>query len=71
IAQGRRPWDLVGERPDEDVADPIGRPKRVYERCAAEIQSLVEMLVDHVWPTDAGTGRTTHPPTTSPDAAEG
>lgn len=50
LAQGRKPWDLAGRRPDDDVADPIGRPRRVYERCAAEIEVLVEGLVNMAWP---------------------
>ena len=37
-------------RHDDDVADPIGRPRRVYERCAAKIEELAGALVDLAWP---------------------
>ena len=50
IQQGRKPWDHAGRHDGDDVADPIGRPRRVYERCAAEIEELVGALVDHAWP---------------------
>jgi protein-tyrosine phosphatase len=47
---GRKPWDLQGSEPADDVADPIGRRRRFYERCAAEIDALVATLVDMAWP---------------------
>jgi protein-tyrosine phosphatase len=47
---GRRPWDLGGNQPADDIADPIGRPRRFYERCAAEIELLVASLIDAAWP---------------------
>jgi protein-tyrosine phosphatase len=47
---GRKPWDLQGSEPADDVADPIGRRRRYYERCAAEIDQLVSSLVDLTWP---------------------
>lgn len=47
---GRKPWDLHGNEPEDDVADPIGRRRRFYERCAAEIDDLVASLVDMAWP---------------------
>jgi protein-tyrosine-phosphatase len=50
LEQGRKPWDLAGGNANEDVPDPIGQSKRVYERCAAEIETLVSVLVDKVWP---------------------
>ncbi len=41
---------LAGTRPrwrrKLDVADPIGRPVRVYERCFAELQDAVEILAN-------------------------
>ena len=47
---GRRPIELLGESDDDDVADPyLGSPK-VYEACIAEIDDLVERLVDLIWP---------------------
>jgi len=47
---GRKPWDLGRSHPDDDLADPIGRPRRFYERCAVEIDALVTSLVDAAWP---------------------
>ena len=47
---GRRPMELLGESDEDDVADPyLGSPK-VYEACIAEIDDLVERLVDLIWP---------------------
>ena len=46
---GRKPWDLRGSEPEDDIADPIGRRRRFYERCAAEIDGLVSSLVDMTW----------------------
>ena len=47
---GRRPIELLGESDEDDVADPyLGSPK-VYEACIAEIDDLVERLVDLIWP---------------------
>lgn len=48
---GRRPTDLLGEHPDDDVADPIGRSRRAYERCAADIEALVDRAVDLAFPS--------------------
>jgi protein-tyrosine-phosphatase len=46
----RRPIELLGESDDDDVADPyLGSPK-VYARCIADLDDLVERLVDLVWP---------------------
>ena len=49
---GRRPSDLLGERPDDEVADPIGGPARHYERTAAQLEELTGTLVDHLFPPD-------------------
>ncbi|MEY2421471.1 MAG: protein-tyrosine phosphatase [Acidimicrobiaceae bacterium] len=47
---GRRPMELLGESVDDDVADPyLGSPK-VYAACIAEIDDLVERLVNLMWP---------------------
>ena len=49
---GRRPSDMlgVGRRPEDEVADPIGRPSREYERTAAELEDLVGVVVDPLFP---------------------
>ena len=47
---GRRPMELLGESSDDNVADPyLGSPK-VYAACIAELDDLVQRLVDLVWP---------------------
>lgn len=44
VGAGRRPADLLGDDPDDDVADPIGRPDAEYERTAVQLADLVERL---------------------------
>jgi protein-tyrosine phosphatase len=46
---GRRRSDVLGASPDDDVADPIGRPIEDYERTAAELDDLTSRLVDLLW----------------------
>ena len=49
-ARDRRPMELLGESPDDDVADPyLGSPK-VYAACIAELDDLVQRLVALLWP---------------------
>jgi protein-tyrosine phosphatase len=48
---GRRPSELIGRRPEDEVADPIGRPSRDYERTAAQLEELVGVVVDHLFPS--------------------
>ena len=49
---GRRTGDLLGRRPEDEIADPIGRPARAYERTAAQLEQLVAVVVDHLVPTE-------------------
>lgn len=44
LAAGRRPSDLLGESDADDVADPIGGPRRSYERTAGELDDLTARL---------------------------
>lgn len=44
LHQGRRLADLLGDSRDDDVADPIGRPRRAYERTAQELEGLTTRL---------------------------
>jgi protein-tyrosine-phosphatase len=44
LAAGRRPAELLGESDEDDVADPIGGPRRAYERTAAELDDLTARL---------------------------
>jgi protein-tyrosine phosphatase len=59
LHEGRTPADLWGESPDDDVDDPIGRGVDVYRRTAAEIDALVQRLVDAVWGDRGATRRET------------
>jgi protein-tyrosine phosphatase len=47
---GRRPADLMGEAPDDEVEDPIGRSKREYEKTADEIDALLGAVVAAMFP---------------------
>ncbi len=44
LHQGRRRPDLLGESEDDDVADPIGGPRRSYSRTADELDDLTTRL---------------------------
>jgi protein-tyrosine-phosphatase len=50
---GRKISTLIGTSPRDDIADPIGGPVEDYERCAAEIEGLVSMLADYLWPSSS------------------
>ncbi|MDZ7674997.1 MAG: hypothetical protein U5K30_08020 [Acidimicrobiales bacterium] len=50
IAAGRRPTDLLGDDPADEVDDPYGRSVRDYERTAVEIEGLVDLVVAHLFP---------------------
>jgi len=41
---------FLGASPDDDVADPVGRPRAVVRQTAAELSDLVEVTVALVWP---------------------
>jgi protein-tyrosine-phosphatase len=49
---------LSGARPrwrrKLDVADPIGRPLRIYDRCFSELQGAVRIVADILCPEEAG-----------------
>jgi protein-tyrosine phosphatase len=53
VHAGRTRMELLGRSTDDDVADPIGRGRSVYERMGVEIDDLVAHLVDLAW---AGAG---------------
>ena len=44
LAAGRRLAELLGDADADDVADPIGGPRRSYERTAAELDDLTARL---------------------------
>ncbi|HUQ63692.1 MAG TPA: ribose 5-phosphate isomerase B [Acidimicrobiales bacterium] len=52
---GRTSIDLMGASPADDVADPIGHPRPIYERMVAELDNLTVRLSDliHLEPASA------------------
>jgi protein-tyrosine phosphatase len=50
IGSGRTPPGLVGELAADDVADPIGGPRRGYERCATELDELLAAMIELAFP---------------------
>ena len=50
---GRTTASLMGASPEDDVADPIGQPRPVYQRMVDELDSLVDQLVALAWPPQA------------------
>ena len=46
VAAGRRSADLMGDDPDDDIADPVGRPRSVFEDTADELEGLLRSFVD-------------------------
>lgn len=45
VAAGRRPAELMGDDPDDDIADPVGKPRSVYEETADELEGLLRRFV--------------------------
>ena len=52
IGAGRRPTDLLSESAEDEIADPIGRSAREYEKTAVELEALVDVVVDHLIPKE-------------------
>ena len=46
---GRSTRDLLGHSPDDDIQDPIGRPRSAFERMVDELAGLLDELVWLVW----------------------
>ena len=44
LAAGRKLSDMLGDTEADDVADPIGGPKRAYDKTAAELDNLTRRL---------------------------
>ena len=53
VNAGRRPIELLGESEADDIADPYQGSPKVYAKCIADLDDLVERLVDLLWPTAA------------------
>jgi len=49
VHAGRTRMELLGRSTDDDVADPIGRGRSVYQRMGAELNDLVTHLVELAW----------------------
>ncbi len=47
---GRSPTQHLGDSPDDDIADPVGSPLRVYKRTARDLDALVEAFVERTFP---------------------
>ncbi len=48
VGAGRRPSDLVGDSPNDDIADPIGKPRPFYEQTADELDDLITRFLNLV-----------------------
>lgn len=47
---GRSPTQHLGDSPEDDIADPVGSPLRVYKRTARDLEELVAVFVDRAFP---------------------
>ena len=50
IAVGRRPTDVLGMAPEDEVPDPYGRPAAAYRRTAETLDELLDVVVSHLFP---------------------
>ncbi|MFI5047443.1 MAG: hypothetical protein ACHQIG_10310 [Acidimicrobiia bacterium] len=50
VGSGRRPADLLGQSPLDDIADPTVDPLLDHDALATELTELVEQLVALAWP---------------------
>jgi protein-tyrosine phosphatase len=55
VHAGRSRGDLLGDDPEDDVADPIGGPDALYLATADELGALVDRLVDLAFPVPVPT----------------
>ena len=46
---GRTRRDLIGRSTTDDIADPVGKPKAVYEATAAELEDLLDRRAHLLW----------------------
>jgi len=51
---GRRPMELIGSSDDDDIADPYRRGRAVYDETIAQIDALLDRLVDLAFPAASG-----------------
>jgi protein-tyrosine phosphatase len=57
VHDGRSRMALLGDSPQDDIADPIGGPLDGYERTAAELGQLTSRLADLCWPAPGTASR--------------
>ena len=50
LHDGRRRNDLAGERPDDDVMDPMGGTRQDYRQMLTDVSGLTETLRNLAWP---------------------
>ena len=50
IGAGRRPTDVLGTAPEDEVPDPYGRPAAAYRRTAEMLDDLLDVVVSHLFP---------------------
>jgi protein-tyrosine phosphatase len=50
VGEGRLLTHHLGDSTTDDVADPVGRPMRVYKKTAKELDGLVARFVELAWP---------------------
>ena len=50
LGDGRRLADLLGDSPEDDVADPTTDPLVEYDAMAREVEMLVAQFVELAWP---------------------
>ena len=53
VHEGRSTRELMGRSHEDDVADPIGQPRRAYERMIADVGELIDQVVWLVWGADS------------------
>jgi len=51
ISAGRRPTDVLGAAPDDEVPDPYGRSSAAYRQAAEMIEHLLDVVVPHLYPS--------------------
>lgn len=52
VHEGRSTRELMGRSYEDDVADPIGQPRKAYEQMVADLDLLVDQVVWLVWGSD-------------------
>jgi protein-tyrosine phosphatase len=56
ISSGRRPTDVLGVDPTDEVADPYGRNAAAYRRTAEHLDELLDVVVPHLFPAATPAG---------------